>query len=196
MSLPTPFPLAWPDGWPRTPTDLRRRPLFDEQHSKAVKSLARELRLLGAIDHVITSDLPTKRDGTPYASRLVDDSGAAVYWRQPDSLGNMVTRVMACDRWHTPAANIRAIALSVEALRGIDRWGSSTIVDRAFAGFAALPPAPTDWRSMLGNPRDLDTARATYRRLALAAHPDHGGNGADMARLNEAWDAAQRELGP
>jgi hypothetical protein len=190
-----PYPLDWPDGWDRTPGWKRSAPKHDTRLAPARDGLLREIRLMGGRNTVITSNLPTRRDGLPYADGRVTngDPGVAVYWNQV--VGNRSTeRVMACDRWNSVGGNLRALAMSIGALRGLDRWGSSSMVDRAFSGFAALPPAPSDWRSMLGSPRDLETARAAFRRLALAAHPDRGGSQEEMARLNEAWDAAQREL--
>jgi hypothetical protein len=45
----------------------------------------------------------------------------------------------ACDRWDSVADNVQAIRKTIEALRGIERWGTGDMVQRAFAGFVALP---------------------------------------------------------
>lgn len=195
MTTRHPYPLDWPDGWARTPALDRRRPVFDNRLAPSRDALLREIRLMGGWDAVITSNLPVRRDGLPYADGRVQggDVGVAIYWRQNAS-ARVVERVMACDRWDSVGGNMRALQKTIEALRGIDRWGSSSIVDRAFAGFAALPPAPSDWRAMLGNPANRGDAQRAYRRLALEAHPDRGGSHEAMARLNEAFAAAEREL--
>jgi hypothetical protein len=198
-----PFPLRWPEGWKRTQPAFRRRPQFATRLGMARDSLLRELRLLGARqgDVVITSDLPVRLDGMPYASGRPVDPGIAVYWRQPKADGYQ-DRVMACDRWIEPGGNMRAIALSIETLRGLERWGSSSLVDRAFEGFAALPSvAAIDWRQELGiDPRrpvvSVADARDFYRTRARELHPDAGGDPEAMVRLNQAWEAAQRELAP
>ena len=116
-------------------------------------------------------------------------------------------RVFACDRWADQAGNMRAIALSIEAMRGLDRWGVAGAVTRAFAGFTALPPGTSalteaePWRVVFGvaglaiAPADLRAVvRARHRELIKACHPDAGGDGATAARLNAALDRAEAEL--
>jgi hypothetical protein len=114
---------------------------------------------------------------------------------------------MACDRYTSVAANLRAIGLTVEALRAIDRYGSRQMRDRAFRGFAALPAdisKRNNWWDVLGlsamrfrrpdgiTRADIDTA---YRSLARTRHPDAGGSQEAMAELNAARDAALKEIG-
>src|SRR3712207_8918795 len=43
-------------------------------------------------------------------------------------------RVLACDKWDRIADTIHAIAKTIEATRGIERWGSVT-TEQAFAGY-------------------------------------------------------------
>ena len=56
----------------------------------------------------------------------------------------------------------------------------------------------TDHYTVLGvqHAADRRTIQAAYRALARGAHPDFGGDGGDMARINEAWrvlgDATRR----
>lgn len=158
---------------------------------------------------VISSNIPLRRDGLPYANtRSPEDPGIAVYWYDRAS-GQQ--RCIACDRWDKAIDNLRAIELSLEAMRGLDRWGSSQIVGRAFAGFSALPPSGDDWRSVLGFPSNfpttvfqrggsvalgaVDEVKKRYRELASRAHPDIGGSEHEMVRLNQAFAAAKKELG-
>jgi hypothetical protein len=54
------------------------------------------------------------------------------------------------------------------------------------------------WCKVLGVPwgtRDLALVRKRYRELAKAAHPDVGGDHAQMVELNEAYRQALSELG-
>lgn len=219
-----PFPLQWPEGYPRTttPTQSRfgshRAPLsFD----RARRTLLLELERLGAINVVLTSDLPLRRDGSPYAtSRLESDPGIAVWFLLSDNIGNHVERVLACDRWRTHTENMHALALTVEAMRGIERWGAADVVARAFAGFTALPPGQGEgayshppqapkkrtWREVLGEtfapwPDELDAdellvlARSRYRKLIKFAHPDvASGSHEAAAELNAALAEAEQEL--
>ena len=85
--------------------------------------------------------------------------------------------------------------LMTYALRGLDRWGSSEIVKRAFRGFKALPAA--DWRAIFKvvSGDSLEIIKTRFHALAAAAHPDKpGGNEHEMQRLNAAWKQAQQEL--
>lgn len=218
-----PYPLQWPDGWARTPAGERRHSKFGSRAGirvgytrsvspyEAAKEVLAECKLLGAVNVVITSQLPTRHDGLPYSDGRSDDPGIAVWM---DHEGN--ERVFPCDCWHTPGENLRAIALSIAAMRGLGRWGMANIVTRAFSGFAALPPgedadAPNGapkprrkraWRDVLGGawPREMSTdeilliAKARHRNLIKTAHPDHGGDPEIAAELNVALAEALAEF--
>ena len=108
--------------------------------------------------------------------------------------------MIACDHWRTRRDNMRAIGLTIDGLRAIQRSGASSILDRAFAGFAALPSGivmPTPWRSTLGLGDDctLEDVKAAFRELARQHHPDRGGDPKTMQRINAAREAAEQELG-
>lgn len=189
------FPLAWPVGWPRKPSHARASSPYRVTLAAASDGLARELRLMGARDVVVSSNLMLRRDGLPLShQREPDDPGVAVYWtdskRRP--------RSMACDVWRTARENMRALGLAIEYLRGLERTGASEILDRAFAGFAALPPAPAEhWRTLgLTPPVSRDTLARRFRELAHEHHPDRGGDGATMARINAAYARASAEVSP
>lgn len=194
-----PFPLDWPPSWARTKN--RETSSFSTGLAQTRDRCLNEIRKMGGIQIVITSNMPTRRDGLPYSTgdRGVVDPGVAVYW-----VGEKrEERVIACDRWSRCNDNLHAITLSVAALRGLERWGSSSIVERAFAGFAALPPAPDEpveraWRAILEidlNEESISRVREQYRDLVKKAHPDVGGDVIKMQRINQAWEIAQRELG-
>lgn len=212
-----PFPLQWPEGWQRTKAVLRARSRFGFRgqvgFSAACKDLLVELQRLGAANVVLTSDLPLRIDGLPYSNGRAEDPGIAVWFVLADDRGRMQERVFACDKWLTHAENMVAIARSVEALRGLDRWGAGDVVTRAFAGFNALPAGSSDeyvvpppprkrpWREVLGEPwPELDDeellvlAKARHRKLIARHHPDVGGEHERAAELNAALDEAEREL--
>lgn len=216
-----PFPLAWPDGWTRWPANDRRKSKFGYKASGqvslsgALMFLRDELSRLGAANLVITSDLPTRNDGLPYADGRATDPGIAVWFLLPDARGAMQERVFACDKWRSPAENMQAIALSIEAMRGLDRWGAGDIVSRAFAGFNALPPgdggtppqqpAKRSWREVLNmtggimsslSPADqVAIAKTRHRDAIKQAHPDVGGSHERASELNTALAEAEAELG-
>jgi hypothetical protein len=93
-------------------------------------------------------------------------------------------------------ANLRAIALTLEALRAIDRWGVSKRGEQ-YTGWKALPAggevtfpsadAALRWmREMAGESVSLRSARLVYRDLAKRMHPDAGGDTLDWERLSAA----------
>lgn len=207
----TAYPLSWPPGRPRTPDSKRSKSKFGKasqwqggqwggrQVSVAVgrDTLTSELKRLGARRVVISTNMELKNDGLPYSNRRPpDDPGAAVYFLYRDR-----EMAFACDRWRSVGENLYAIAKTIEALRGIERWGTGEMVQAAFTGFAALPstvaPDPP-WRHTLGFSPDanptLAQAEGAYLAKASKAHPDRGGSEEAMKRVNAAIEKARREL--
>lgn len=201
------YPLEWPEGWPRTPEVDRRlnSPFTGMTFERAQQRLVYEVKMMGGHSLVVSSWLAVRRDGMAYADqarRQIPDPGIAVYFTK----GNR-QMVMARDAYRTPMDNLRSIGLAVEHLRALERHGGSTMMDRAFEGFAALPP-PADmvkerpWREVLGmgemtGPNDLmlTLAEGIYRKKAKNSHPDTAGGDHDaMAELTRAIEEARREL--
>lgn len=184
------FPLAWPAGWPRA--TRRQNAPFQMSLAGARDHLMNELRRIGARYVVLSSNLTLRQDGLPYANqRQPEDPGVAVYfqWR-----GKQMT--FACDRWSKVEHNVRAIGKTVEALRGIERWGASDMMERAFSAFEALPPPGgvvtlSCW-DILGLEPGADRAaiERAYRDQAKAAHPDRGGTREEWDRLRDAYEQA------
>ncbi|RAI30367.1 J domain-containing protein [Rhodoplanes serenus] len=207
--MTTAHPLAWPDGWPVTPADKRVRGRAFKQASdhsyggrtlvtfgRARDLLVDELRRLGAQSIVVSTNHPTGRDGFPTESkRRVADEGVAIYFTY---CGRQMA--MACDRYDNAAANMRSLGLAIEAMRQLDRHGGGVMMERAFAGFAALPPPgeKPPWRAVLDFAADArltaSDVEARYRHLAKRRHPDAGGSAEAMAELNAARDEALRAI--
>ena len=176
-------PLKWPEGWKRAKS--RQAARFDVSFDKAVRELEWEIERLGG-------KYPNITHNKWHRGKEPEDPGVAVYFEVKGK-----QRVFACDRWYNVRDNIRAIQKTIEALRGIERWGASEMMDRAFAAFEALPPP--SWKVDLGFTYDAvltwpDVERR-HRELAKKYHSDTG-NGSDavMARINAARDAARRAL--
>lgn len=198
-----PYPLQWPEGWKRSTWASRQRSQFEPRFTEDRDTIIRWLEKRGS-RVVITSNLPTRQDGLPYYAST-DDPGIAVWWVEK---GN--ERVVACDRWMRADENLRAILKTLEAMRGLDRWGATEMAERAFAGFAALPPGssgsmptgPRPWREVLGGTWPemdraelLAIAKTRFQKLIAVAHPDAGGDTERAAELNVAYEAAVQELG-
>lgn len=196
------YPLAWPNGRPRTAT--RKEALFRNAGSRMTLTTARN-RLRDQVDaltpvrrnyrvedQVLSTNIRFTASGARdqnVSRRAPLDPGVAFYF----SLDGK-PHVLACDRWDTVADNIAAIAAHIEALRGQERWGVADLA-RAFAGHVALP-APKQWWQVLGVAQGATIAEidAAYRTKALNAHPDRkGGSNAAMARLNAARDAGREQ---
>lgn len=83
---------------------------------------------MGGSHLVISTNIELRRDGLPHAGRREpSDKGVAVYFdyrRRPICF--------ACDRWDRIGDNIYAIAKTIDALRGIERWGSGSMVEQSF----------------------------------------------------------------
>ena len=187
-----PFPLYWPLEHPRSST--RRAARFVVDFVTARTALLHELDRLSARDVVLSSNVPLRRDGLPAVpDREPADPGVAVYFTRRGK-----PFVIACDQFERVRWNLRAIGATIEALRSIERHGTTSMLEQAFSGFAQLPAAsPKPWRDVLGippGPCNVDAVRARVRELARIHHPDAGGNEQRMAEINAAADVALREL--
>jgi hypothetical protein len=185
------YPLHWPAGWPRS-----RRPQpsrFEASFTKVRDGLYGQIKLLGGTHIVLSSNVPLRRDGLPLAGqRQPVDKGVAVYFLRKGK-----SMAFACDRWDKVEDNIRAVEKTIEAIRGIERWGASEMMERAFTAFEALPAPKSHWVILGLSPgaSKADVQRA-WRAKAESAHPDReGGSTALMAEINAARDAAMKEIG-
>tara|TARA_B100001079_G_scaffold190327_1_gene164179 strand:+ start:9066 stop:9656 length:591 start_codon:yes stop_codon:yes gene_type:complete len=188
------YPLCWPAGRPRTRRPERSR--FDTTLGLARDTLIEEIGRLGGTNLIISTNVPTRKDGQFYASaKRPDDPGVAVYF---DYKGSQ--HCFACDQWDRLQDNVQAIRKTIDALRGIARWGSGDMMERAFTGFAALPDPGSaggeHWSTVLDVASDAsnDEVRAAYRRARSAAHTDRDtGDNAAFHRVQTAWEQAQQE---
>lgn len=195
------YPLAWPAYRPRTEHWKREKAAFDATFARARDDIIREIRLLLDVGRhyapniVISTNVSLRRDGMPLAGqRAPEDPGVAVYFTY-----HKREQCFACDRWTRIEDNLRAISKTIEALRGIARWGTGDMMEAAFAGFVALPApgasSTMSWWQELGI---LESASAiaiedAYRRLRFIHHPDRSPS-ADAARfhaINSAYQQAQ-----
>ncbi|MFQ5445167.1 MAG: J domain-containing protein [Nitrospinales bacterium] len=182
------YPLCWPSHWPRNESFKYSR--FDTSLYKATQKLLNELRLMGAKEIIISTNIKMKRNGLPYSNyKRPDDPGVSVYFKLKGK-----PQCIPCDKWRNVEDNIQAIWKTVNALRGIERWGTGKMVEAAFTGFKALPNGDLKhWWSVLEMQESdgLQTAINKYRELALKHHPDQGGDPERMVELNTAIKKAR-----
>ncbi len=185
------YPLYWPDGWNRTPHHERKLSRFTATFGRARDDLLHEIELLRGTfyrgtDPVLSTNIPLRKNGLPYANcREPEDPGVAVYFEY-----NNKQMCFACDKYLKVWENMVAIKKTIEAIRGIERWGASDMMEKAFQGFVALPPKDEDWRTVLkvSEEATLDNCVTNYRFLRSKYHPDKGGNQDDFNKLQKAWE--------
>lgn len=208
---------VWPEGW-RDPDRARDSSPFTATYRDTLEILDRELHAIDARDPFLQVDADPRQvraDGQLRADARVDHPGVILTF----DTRRHGTLVYACDRYVRPSwrsssgaswqHNLRAIALGLEALRKVERYG---IAERGqqYAGYRELPsgiavgaamtleaaarllaekdPRPyadEEWRELLTEPEAVRTA---YRLASKTAHPDQGGDPELFRRLTEARD--------
>lgn len=191
----TPFPLSWPAHQRRTLPGMHRDCRFKPvSYGRANREVQAEVNRLGGANALLTSNVPVRRDGAPHDDGDPNDPGVALYFQM-----DRRPMVIACDSYPRAWMNAKAIAKTIEAMRAIDRFGSTQMFEQALGGFAQLPAArPTEppWWETLGLQHGATLAQVEeqHTRLALAHHPDVGGDAEHMARINRARDVARERL--
>jgi hypothetical protein len=111
--------------------------------------------------------------------------------------GNRVA--LCCDKWDRVEDNMQAICKTIEAMRGMDRWGVSDMLDRMFTGFQALPAnASTSscWQILEIVPTNNEQIiKHAFRQQAKKRHPDHGGSAEAFTELQKALQDALKYKG-
>lgn len=193
-----PLPPIWPTG-NRTLVEDRRESRFKASWAATLELLERELRHLEAEDPVVIEagyqPHEIRLDGLP--RRGARPSDPAVILSFNSRVGPLR---YGCDTYWDHEANLRAVALSLEALRAVDRYGVTKRGEQ-YRGFEALPPsgegemsrseAEAFIRHHAGDADEPDL-EAAYRTAAKKLHPDvKGGSHADFARLERARQAVR-----
>lgn len=211
----------YPDGmtlrplvsWPYPETRDRGRSPFSATWTSTLELLDRELGHLkdgrGNAPSVLQISLREqdfRLDGMPRASAVVSFPGVVL--NIESSKGALS---YPCDKFKRWQDNIRAIALGLEALRKISRYGI-TPGDEQYAGWRAIPgpaaPMPKTFTAdealaflsgVLDNSDDptlrIGTPAQLYRRARAAAHPDRHDGNQTLWDLVEAAAAALRNAG-
>jgi hypothetical protein len=188
-------PLAWPEGWPRTPATEKRQGwvAFKRQVDNGRYRSGQPWTFDAARDALLEevwrhSDSHAPVNGPQEGKRRPEDEGIALYFQR-----NGKSYVMACDRYGDAEGNMRSLTLALEALRQLERHGGGVMVEKAFSGFSALPPPKSCWM-VLGIPpgSTVEKIEGAFRTKARAAHPDTGGSHAAMSELSAARDKARQ----
>lgn len=189
------YPLYWPEGRPRTSYHRRKDSKFKPNFAVCRDALIAEVSRLGGKKTILSTNIALRQDGLPYANIAEpSDPGVAIYF---DYKGKAMCFV--CDQYRKTRENIRAIGLTIAAIRAIERYGSSDMMERAFRGFTALPEQASDtWRSILGielGRPSKDEIETAFRGLVKQHHPDIGGDPEKFRQLVIARTNALKDIG-
>jgi hypothetical protein len=191
------------EKWPGTPTanlDRRASP-FKATYQDTMDLLERELAHLAAVNIVIHCEVERsqlRNDGWMKADTRVAGPAVIVAFKAAGELYSY-----PCDTFTEWKANLRAIALSLEALRKIDRYGVTSRGEQ-YQGFRALPAAERTRTQITpeaaaafiaGKVPGVETGallaskplfEAIFKLTQKSSHPDAGGSNDDFVRLQEA----------
>lgn len=182
---PTAYPLLWPAGWPRTEASRREAAAFKQTLAGALSNLKKQVGLLPAKGLILSSNYTLGAENPP-------DCGVVAYFTYQET-----AVAIPCDRWRRLEHNVHAIALTVEAMRGMERWGAKHMIKAMFSGFKMLPSARSDWAAVLGVSRHAapDQVKSAWRALCTVNHPDRGGDRAKWDEVMQAWAEYRAEKG-
>lgn len=211
--------VYWPDNmkvdpigaWPGELTRNRQYSPFRAALSETLTVLERELRMLGAKDARLQIAIPVNRfriDGRPYADARPEHPGIILTCESKHG-----PLSYPCDTYATWQDNLRAIALALEALRKVDRYGVTKRGEQ-YRGFLAIeatampstpfthePESVTGWLERLLTTAEVVHSsqlplplRTLLRRAQAHTHPDHGGD-PEQFRLVSLAESYLREAG-
>lgn len=206
---------AWPDDWLVRP--FYESSPFSSSYTQTLDLLDRELFMLGASNVIVQLDVSARSvraDGALRADVKVGKPGVILSF----DTKKHGTLTYATDKYRPWVENLRAIALGLEALRKIERYG---IAERGqqYAGYRELgtgialgpgqmtPAAAASLIADLLEPDDdgpisslsvrkswrVERARFS-RQLAKRLHPDAGGSADLYAQVTQAVDVLDKEM--
>jgi hypothetical protein len=129
-------PLVTPWPKPPTPRTAQTGGAFKSSYDRTFADLARELDLINAraarAEFDMTPQMFRRLDSRPYATGLGITSHRVLVAFERGAL----SLVFACDRYQHWLANLRAISLTLAALRAVDRYGATG--GEQYVGFKRL----------------------------------------------------------
>jgi hypothetical protein len=198
--------------WPEKETKDRRSAIFKATWFKTKELLEAELEKVHARNvelRTMHTNEQRRSDGWPRADRQPPHPGVIVTFEKyagfnPETnQSEYVALRFPCDTFLMWEDNVRAIALALEALRKVDRYGITT--GSQYSGYKALPAGdlgvngltpelaaqfiadsadmgnvPSVAKSILETPGFADSV---YRAAAKNLHPDKGGDADQFAKL-------------
>jgi hypothetical protein len=163
---------------------------FKAPWRSTVRLLTRELDLHGARAAVLEMDFresDLRQDGLPRAARNARSAGIVLSFQAMRVVGHPQLRyeVTTFVDWRD---NVRGVALALEALRAVDRYGVTRRGEQ-YAGWKQLEAAVGEGNAAHG--RELIEDAGSLAEALKRAHPDHGGAPEDFRDVIAARDADQ-----
>lgn len=200
--------------WPRPFAKNRRRSPFQATYPQTLELLEGELSKINARNVVIQlalDEADIRRDGVPRARSRPEHPGVILAFEKwmptrkvndkGQPLGIYRPLSFPCDAFTDWESNLRAIALSLEALRKVDRYGVTQSGEQ-YTGWAALPSpdGAIETREqaaqfitrhsgivVTADHTDANALQRAYREAAKRLHPDADGDHESFTRLQTAY---------
>lgn len=192
------------DSWPqRSTSDRKSRSQFRTSYPDMLKHIEYEMERIDATDIVLEGFIPVnkiRRDGWPLSDTPAPHPGLRLSWQsQTHGPGELIT-----DEYETWPANLRAVGLTLEALRAVGRYGAMARKQQ-YKGLVASPkppPAPSPPAAKPGPPKMPALDPAAERALNAARFiARHGGGAAaevltSLDKLTASYKNAAANLHP
>lgn len=173
--------------WPEAETRTRQRSPFSSSYTATKDLLYREIRALGATSAVLqlaVTEQDIRLDGDLRANARPTHPGVIVSFESRHG-----SLRYACDTYLSWQDNVRAIALTLEKLRAVDRYGAAKGGEQ-YTGWKALPSgngAPSAERGW-----SIIRQHGSVKAALHATHPDHGGDAKDFGDVQAAREAGAK----
>jgi hypothetical protein len=203
------------DNWPGEKRRTPKRSHFKVRHEDTLRLLDRELVTLRAKNIVIQIDLQEgdiRLDGLPRSTARPATPRVVLSFESKH--GALKYYADTFDNWQD---NLRAIALGLEHLRAVDRYGITNRGEQ-YTGWKALPGPGPGQGSLITPPtmtaeqaaeilvdaagapypiqsviHDPDVRKVVYRLAVKQTHPDCGGQEDYFKQVQQAWELLQNK---
>lgn len=196
--------------WPVAKTRFPERSRFKAEWTDTLDLLERELDHLSARDVILQADVDEREirnDGMLRSNACVRSDGIVLTFQSSQG-----TLSFPCDKFDSWKDNVRAIALSLEALRKVDRYGVTKNAEQ-YRGWKALEDKSKAgsfstqleaWQFLNRHAetgkfenavKDRETLKKIHRSAVTRYHDDTtGGSEEIVKRINEAFEYIDKRL--
>lgn len=186
----------------------RKRAQFRATYQRTLQDLDRELEAIQgrARNVILAAGFPPskiRRDGFPYSGARPEHPAVTLHFEI-----NGQPAAFPCDTFETFEDNLRAIVLSLEALRAVDRYGVTRNQEQ-YKGWLRLEAAKSDpaevlrkanrtlgWSADDIRAASKENLHAIYRAAMANVHPDRpGGSHEATVAVQQAYQDLRKQRG-